>query len=275
MGPLEQYYEEYDEDGRLLLRHGQVEYLTTMRCIKECIALLASPDGTRHDGHMGPSILEVGAGTGRYSVTLAKEGFHVTAVELVPHNLDLLRAKLDGTEPIVTMRGDARDLSALADSSFDLTLVLGPMYHLYTREDKLRALSEAVRVTRPGGHILVAYCMNDPAIVRYVFEKGHLWEVLDGQRIDSDWRLVSNPAEIFELVRVEEIDDLDSELPVERLRLVATDGMTNHYRALIDSMDDDAFAQWMEYHFSVCERQDMIGVSHHTLDVLRKLPVTR
>ena len=148
MNHLEEYYNNYDEEGRLLSRHGQVEYLTTMKYIKECL-----------EGISDPSILEVGAGTGRYSVTLAKQGLQVTAVELIAHNLEILRSKLDGTEPIHTTQGNALDLSGFPDNSFDLTMLLGPMYHLYTKEEKLRALSEAVRVTKSGGHILVAYCI--------------------------------------------------------------------------------------------------------------------
>ena len=78
MSYLEKYYNSYDEEGRLLSRHGQVEYLTTMKYIRECLA-----------GVSEPKILEVGAGTGRYSVTLAKQGYRVTAVALVAHNLEL------------------------------------------------------------------------------------------------------------------------------------------------------------------------------------------
>ena len=136
MNYLEDYYNSYNEEGRLLSRHGQVEYLTTMKYIRESL-----------EGVPDPSALEVGAGTGRYSVTLAKQGVRVTAVELILHNLELLKAKLDGSEPITAMQGNALDLSFLPDNSYDLTMLLGPMYHLYTREDKLQALSEAVRVT--------------------------------------------------------------------------------------------------------------------------------
>ena len=114
MNFLEEYYNRYNEEGRLLSRHGQVEYLTTMKYIEESLA-----------GIETPAILEVGAGTGRYSVALAKQGLRVTAVELVEHNLDVLRSKLDGTEPITAMQGNALDLSFLPDDAFDLTLVLG------------------------------------------------------------------------------------------------------------------------------------------------------
>ena len=256
---LKDYYSNFDEEGRLLSRHGQVEYLTTMRYISECL-----------DGVEDPDILEVGAGTGRYSVTLAKQGLRVTAVELIGHNLEILRSKLDGTEPISVMQGNAMDLSAFPDDRFDLTMLLGPMYHLYTKEDKVRALSEAVRVTRPGGQILVAYCMNEPTVIQYVFAQNNLREVTDLNMLTTDWHCKSEPKEIFELVRTEDIAELDSAFPVKRIKLVATDGATNYMRELIDGMDDETFGKWMDYHFAICERQDLIGASHHTLDILEK-----
>lgn len=259
MSFLEQYYNNYDEEGRLLSRHGQVEYLTTMKHISACLS-----------GITEPKLLEVGAGTGRYSVTLAKQGYQVTAVELVAHNLEILRSKLDGTEPICTMQGNALDLSAFPDASFDLTMLLGPMYHLYTEEDKLQALSEAVRVTKPGGYILVAYCMNDPTVVQYVFGMNKLREVMELHMLTPDWHCISEPKEVFELYRTEDIAALNANFPVERVKLIATDGATNYNRELIDGMDDATFDKWMEYHFAVCERQDLIGASHHTLDILRK-----
>ena len=260
MNFLEEYYNHYNEEGRLLSRHGQVEYLTTMKYIRESLSGLSDP-----------AILEVGAGTGRYSVALAKQGLRVTAVELVEHNLELLRAKLDGSEALTAVQGNALDLSAFPDEGFDLTLLLGPMYHLYTNEDKLRALSEAVRVTKRGGHILVAYCMNEPTVVQYVFAQNHLREVTEQNMLRPDWHCVSEPKEVFELIRSEEIAALDAEFPVERLKLVAADGATNYMRELIDAMDDETFSRWLDFHFATCERQDLIGASHHTLDILRKL----
>ena len=259
MDYLNEYYSRYDEEGRLLSRHGQVEYRTTMKYIRESLA-----------GINDPAILEVGAGTGRYSVTLAKEGLRVTAVELVGHNLQQLRAKLDGSEPIVILQGNALDLSALPDESFDLTMLLGPMYHLYTREDKLQALREAVRVTKPKGKILVAYCMNEPTVVMYVFGLNHLREVMKLNMLTPDWHCISEPKDLFELVRTEDIASLDAEIPVKRLKLIATDGATNYMRERIDAMDDETFEKWMDYHFAICERQDLIGASHHTLDMLEK-----
>lgn len=259
MDYLENYYNNYDEDGRLLSQHGQVEYITTQKYIHECL----------HDTPAA-TVLEVGVGTGRYSVSLAREGYRVTAVELIRHNIEILESKLDGTEDITVLQGNAVDLSALPDGAFDVTLLLGPMYHLYTREEKIRALSEAVRVTKRGGYILVAYCMNEPTIIQYVFGLNKLHEVMELNMVTPDWHCVSEPKDLFEMVRTEDIASLDAEVPVERLKLIATDGATNYKREYIDAMDKLTFAKWIEYHLSICERQDLIGASHHTLDILQK-----
>ena len=259
MSLLEEYYNSRDEEKRLLSQHGQIEYLTTMKYIHECASRFDSPQ-----------MLEVGAGTGRYSVALAKEGYSVTAVELVPRNLGVLKSKLDGSEPIQAIQGNALDLSVFQDKSFDLTMLLGPMYHLYTLEDKLQALSEAVRVTKPGGYILVAYCMNDPTIIQYVFLANHLNEVMQTNALlTDDWHCKSEPKEIFELVRTEDISLLNSKFPLDRIKLVATDGASHYLSEFIDAMDQETFAKWLEYHFATCERQDLIGASNHTLDILK------
>ena len=263
MNYLEEYYNNYNEEGRLLSQHGQVEYITTQKYIHDCIREVSAK-----------RILEIGAGTGRYSIALAREGFDVTAVELIPHNIDLLKQKLNGTEQINVLQGNALDLSCLEDNCFDITLVLGPMYHLYSKQEKVRALGEAVRVTRPGGYILTAYCMNEPTVIQYVFAQNKLSEILDFHMLTDDWHCISEPKDLFELIRTEEIEELDQTVCADRIRLVATDGATNYMRSFIDGMDTETFMKWMEYHFTICERQDLIGASHHTLDILRKQHVS-
>ena len=86
MTPLEQYYHTFDEEHRLTTRHGQVEFTTTMHFIHEGIASIAQSDER-------VAIADIGAGTGRYAVALAREGHVVTAVELVAKNLSVLERK--------------------------------------------------------------------------------------------------------------------------------------------------------------------------------------
>ena len=256
---LMNYYNGYDEDGRLEnSRLGRVEYLTTRRYLDP----LLTADS---------KIAEIGAGTGRYSVTLAKEGYDVTAVELVQHNLDILKSKLDGNETIKTFLGNALDLNILEDNTYDVTLLLGPMYHLYSEVDKTKALKEAVRITKPGGHILVAYCMNEATVIQYVFGCNQLKSVMSLNMITDDWKCISEPKDLFEMVRVEDIEHLNATVPVERIKLVATDGASRYIREYLEEFDDKTFAKWLSYHFVTCERQDLIGATNHSLDILRKL----
>ena len=112
--------------------------------------------------------------------------------------------------------------------------------------------------------------MNEPTVIQYVFGQNRLRELMELDMITPDWHCISEPKEIFELVRTEDIASLDAELPVERIKLIAADGATNYRRELIDAMDDETFGKWIAYHFAICERQDLIGASHHTLDILRK-----
>lgn len=129
------FYDQFDEDGRLnTTRHGQLEYYITMTYINRYAA-------------KGSKILEVGSGTGRYSIALAKEGMDVTSVELVESNLAVLRENSKGMENIASYQGDATDLSRFADDSFDVTLVFGPMYHLYEagQRDRKRTLRMITR----------------------------------------------------------------------------------------------------------------------------------
>ena len=256
---LTQFYSNYDEDGRLRSKHGQVEFLTTLRYIEKYLK-------------PGMRILEIGAATGRYSHTFARQGYRVDAVELVQHNIDIFNQNTTPGENVTVRQGNAKDLSFFADDTYDITLLLGPMYHLFTVEEQHLALQEAVRVTKNGGILFVAYCGNDATMVQYCFGRGMLKEEKYQKLVDPvTFKAASAPAELFELYRREDIDGLIRDLPVMRLHYVGTDMATNYMRDTIDSMDDDFFALYLRYHFSICERSDMVGTSHHILDVLRKV----
>ncbi|MGN0353249.1 MAG: class I SAM-dependent methyltransferase [Roseburia sp.] len=256
---LEDYYVNYDEEGRLLSRHGQVEFRTTMKYIHEMSKL--SNDF---------KILEIGAGTGRYSVALAKEGYSVDALELTEHNLEIMNLKIAGISNIRTYQGTATNLAMFEDESFDLTLLLGPMYHLYSQEDKRKALKEAERVTKTGGYIFVAFIMNDFVVINHGFRQGNLKEYLRTGRMNGKFEYAQIPEELFVFETVDSICDLEKNMNAIRMKLIATDGAANYMKEEIDSFDDETFELWMKYHLMNCERQDLIGATNHCLDILQK-----
>ena len=93
------FYNNYDEDNRLKSKHGSVEFLTTMRYIEKYI-------------QPGNRILEIGAGTGRYSHALARQGYTVDSVELIKHNIDVFSQNTTPAENVTIIQGNALDLSA-------------------------------------------------------------------------------------------------------------------------------------------------------------------
>lgn len=253
-------YNTIDEDGRLTSKHGQVEFLTTMRYIEKYIKA-------------GDRVLEIGAGTGRYSHTLSRQGYKVDAIELVEHNIDLFRKNTLPTEDITITQGNALDLSAIPDNQYDITLLLGPLYHLYNEEDKRQALSEAIRVTKRGGVVFAAYVISDICLIDSGFcrNKFSVAEYIKNGMIDPNtFATKSEPKDLFELVRKEDIDNLMSVFQTTRLNYVATDGCAEHLQETIDNMDDETFDLYLKYHFAVCEREDMVGFTSHSLDVFRK-----
>lgn len=256
---LASYYEVYDENSRLTSKHGMVEYLTTMKYVEKYLI-------------KGMRILEIGAATGRYSHALAQKGYQVDAVELVEHNIEIFKENTLEGENVTIIQGNAVDLSAFENNIYDITLLFGPMYHLYTDEDKLKALSEAIRVTRKGGIIFTAYCMADATILVRDFKQGFIYQDIEDGLISNTetFDTVSKPQDIFQMYRREDIDKLRSEFNVTQLHFISSDGLTNHMRETVDQMDEKMYSLYLKYHFSVCERQDMTGWSHHTLDIFRK-----
>lgn len=258
MESLKMFYDNYDEDNRLRSRHGMVEFLTTLRYIEKYL-------------RPGMKMVEIGAGTGRYSHYFAQKGYCVDSLELVESNIEVFKRNTQPNEPVTIRQGDARDLSVFSDESFDVTLLLGPMYHLFRSEDKMQALSEAVRVTKKGGIVYVAYCGNDSTILQFCFLRGMLMDERYRKLVDlQTFKAGSDPAELFELNRKEEIEALRSNLDVTPLHFVAADGYANYMRQSLAEMEEELYELYLRYHFATCERQDMVGYSNHFLDIFRK-----
>src|SRR5207342_1873839 len=100
-------------------------------------------------------VADIGGGPGRYALWLTELGYRVEHRDLMPLHVQQLRDEAAGIEGLQTAVCDARDLD-LGDASVDAVLLLGPLYHLRERADRIRALAEAARVVRPGGVVFAA-----------------------------------------------------------------------------------------------------------------------
>lgn len=254
MNNLEEYYNKFNEDKRLNTRRGQVEFITNMKYIHKYLK-------------KGDKILDIGAGTGKYSLSLDKEGYEVTAVELVKRNIQIINKK---NPHLKTILGNALDLSMIKDNTYDIVLLFGPMYHLKKRNDQIKALAEAKRVTKKEGIILVSYCMNDYAVITHGFIEGNIQENIQNQQIDQEFKILENGNPLYDYVRIEDINEINKTTKLKRIQIVSSDGMTNYIRGTINKMDEETFKLYLKYHLSTCERKDFLGVSTHLLDILKK-----
>lgn len=252
------YNEACDEDTRLDPKHRQLEFLTTDRYVQKYLK-------------PGCRILEVGAGTGKYSLYYASKGYKVNSIEYVQHNLDILKSKITDEMDIIAEQGDAIDLSRYEDDTFDIVLVLGPLYHLYTEEEVNKCISESKRVCKNDGIMMFAYLPNDSIMISWALLKGHLKSGYDNKQFDENFKMISEPSEIMRAFYIDEIEKIMYSNEIEKITNISTSGVAPHFRNIIDDLSDEEFEIWKNYHFSSCERKEVQGYSTHMLYIGKKI----
>ncbi|MFJ3960856.1 class I SAM-dependent methyltransferase [Streptomyces sp. NPDC090036] len=160
------YYSEYDEAARLhSTATGRLEFERTRELLRQ---YLPPPPGR---------VLDVGGGPGTHARWLVEEGYEVHLVDPVPKHVEQALERAPGC---VATQGDARQLD-FSNSSFDAVLLLGPLYHLAEREDRLTALREAQRVAVQGGVVAVAGISRYSLMQDYTVSAGLSPELLAGE----------------------------------------------------------------------------------------------
>lgn len=256
---LNDFYTKYIEDERLLnSRQGQLEYFVTMNYIHKFL-------------NENDSILEIGAGTGRYSIALARLGFDVTSIELVESNLNVLKDNSKDLNNIHAYQGDALDLNMFKDNSFDMTLSFGPMYHLYDKEDINKAIDEAIRVTKENGVILFAF-LSAHAIIctNYLYDFIPTIEGLK-ENFDKDYNVRHFKEQLFTGYDIMEFEELFNDKAVEYISTVACDNVLEIAEKRNDfKMSDEDFKAFCDYQLHICEKREMLGSSSHLLYICKK-----
>ena len=129
-------------------------------------------------------VADIGGGPGRYTAWLAGRGYQVEHRDLMPLHVEQVRASMNGSPLVRAEVGDALDLD-LADASVDAVLLLGPIYHLRRRADRLRAMREAGRIVRPGGPVFIAAIsrwaprLDGVLLHRLYADQPAIWDAVD------------------------------------------------------------------------------------------------
>src|SRR6266567_3309288 len=118
-------------------------------------------------------VYDIGGGTGPYAFWLGDQGYQVHLLDILAVHVELARQEAQHHQPLASIeQSDARQVQR-ADDSADVALLLGPLYHLIEREDRLQALREAARVLRPGGTLFTVAISRYASLLDGLF-RGHL-----------------------------------------------------------------------------------------------------
>ena len=256
MSSLQNYYNNiYTEDDRLFKdQKHKTEFILTTDYIDKYLK-------------KGMKILELGAGTGAYSLLYASKGYEVDALEYIKENLDILKSKITKDMNINPVLGDARDLSMYEDETFDMVLNLGPLYHL-EGEDRDKVIQEAKRVCKKGGLIYSAYISNNFVFVKYVNKHDdyivkYREEILEGFRMrDSE--------NVFTFMYPSEMEELMKRNGLSKVHHLTTDGISSLIRDRINTLPEDQYKVWIDYLRTTAEREDQLGYGEHLLYIARK-----
>ena len=259
------YESEIVEADRLGRGAGRLELARTQEIIRRILP--------------GPplEILDVGGGAGVHAAWLAEDGYSVHLIDPMPSHVERANLLAGPQRRITAEVGDARRL-AVGDGTVDAVLLLGPLYHLTERDDRVLALSEACRVVRPGGFVFVAAIsrfaslldglsrefLTDPRF-RSIVER----DLRDGQHRNPDrvphWFTTAyfhHPAELH---------DEASEAGLDCLEVVGVEGIAGWFHKLFDQWEDTAHRDAILFAARATEAEpSLIGASTHLLMVAKR-----
>ena len=264
---INEYYGNEIEKNRLDLDYFKLEGIRT----KEITARFLKTKNLK--------IVDVGGGAGFYSFWLQSLGHRVSLVDLSPKNIDLANhyAAKHGTTLESCSIGDATHLT-FSDNEFDIVLLMGPLYHLIEKEERVKALNEARRVVKPGGIVFVA-CISRYAslfdgfrrdlIKDDRFEKILLKDLQDGIHLND----TDNP-EYFTTSffhTPQEIRNEISESGLNLEKLVAVESVGWVIDEFTEKVKDQHY--WDKIHkiiTSIESNTDLIAMSPHIIAIARK-----
>lgn len=263
MQELIEQYTGVDEDSRLTRQLiTQIEFDTTMHVLKEYL----SPE---------IKVIEQGAATGRYSLNFARMGCNTTAVELAPEQVNILKHKANEQGLTLSIyEGNACSVPFVESNSQDVCVILGPLYHLQTQEERDQAILEANRILKPDGILAVAYISRYFVAGMFAQQSPELvtpevlCTLLESGLVPSE--LADGFFNVGYFATPQEMENLISAHGFTTLRHVSTDGFGRYISSGINNFTSEQYKTWLSYHLKTCDEPSLLGSSNHGLVLARK-----
>lgn len=264
---VERYYDEEYEEWERLAWH-KPEFEVTKRYLREFI-----PEGCQ-------KILDIGGGPGRYAIYLTQQGHEVTLLDLSGKNIRqaLEKAAEAGVKLDSCIHGDALRLSEYLykEEQFDVVLLMGPLYHLLHREDREKALGEAVRVLKPGGRIFASF-ISDYAPIQD-FASG-LYDFGAAERLLSYLEDGRNQEEYGGFTTAyftseTEAKELMAQAGLEELVFAGVENILCGKENILHGLSEELQEKWMDLAFRLSRDENLLGMNEHFLYIGRK-PVAK
>jgi 2-polyprenyl-3-methyl-5-hydroxy-6-metoxy-1,4-benzoquinol methylase len=257
------HYESSFEEDRIVTGLGRLELVRTQEVLR------------RHLPSARAEVLDVGGATGVHAAWLAEDGHRVHVIDLAPRHVERVRSHL-GPLGVTADVGDARHLGA-DDDSYDVVLLLGPLYHLTERSDRALALQEAGRVVRPGGLVGVA-AISKFASLFDGLARGFLFDpdfrpIVEGDLAEGQHRNPDEREHWFTTAFLHHPDDLRAEIEASGLAildLVGIEGLAGWLGNLTDRWETPEGRETILYSARAVESEpSVLGLSGHLLAVAR------
>jgi S-adenosylmethionine-dependent methyltransferase len=259
MKEIENWYDHLYDEWERLDRH-RVEFDITKRFMDTYI------EGQNLD------IFDIGGGPGRYSFYLAEKGHKVSLLDLSGKNIAVAKEKSKELSIVLAdfIQGNALELSNHG-KTYDVILLMGPLYHLVNEEDRRLALKLALNLLKPGGVIFAAFISNYAPIQDYLSHFSDIEEVQglldylnDGQNKEGEGFTTAY------FSSQEEIKELMSDLKVDELAFVGVENILGCKERELLALSQDQYEKWIEIGYALSTDKNLMGTSQHFLYIGRK-----
>ena len=257
-------YENHKEEDRLTTNNARkIEFITTTRIFDELF-------------NKKMKVLDCAAGTGIYAFYLADKGHEVTATDITPRHIEIIKQNLkDKKYNMNALVLDATDMSIFENEAFDIVLNMGPFYHLITESQRIKCFSESLRVLKKGGILVTSYIPRYYVFQYVAMSDKKYLDMQLAQQLICTGVLKHDDANCFwtdtYYASPDEMEKLYKEHSLEIINHFAQDGISPLLKEKVDSLNAAEFKIWYDYHYSICREKSILGASSHIIIMGRKI----